>query len=238
VTAPAGLREAAAVLGVALTQASEARLGRLLARVREEGESQNLTAILEPGDMVVDHLIDSLALAEVASSLGVPPGDGTRCVDIGSGAGFPGIPLAAAFPGTRWTLVESEGRKAAWLRGIVAELGLKGVEVFHGRARELRHNRPDLEGACDLVTARAVGDLGKLAREARGLLRPGGLLLCPKGPSLDDAERALGAREAKKSRLEPAGEIPMKVPGRQRACVVYRAIAPPPATPPGSAGRS
>ena len=87
----------------------------------------------------------------------------------------------------------------------------------------MRHNRPDLEGKCDLVTARAVGDLGKIAREARGLLRPGGLLLCPKGPALDDAERALGAREAKKSRLEPAGEVPMKVPGRRRACVVYRA---------------
>ena len=221
------LRASAAALGVPLTPVSESRLERLLARVREEGQTQNLTAILEPGDMVVDHLLDSLALAGVAAGLGVPIGEGTRGVDIGSGGGFPGIPLAAAIPGSRWILVESEGRKAEWLRRIVSELGLTQVEVFQGRARELRHNRADLEGACDVVTARAVGELGKIAREARGLLRPGGLLLCPKGPALADAERALGVREAGKSRLEPAGEIPMKVPGRDRVCVAYRAAATP-----------
>jgi 16S rRNA (guanine527-N7)-methyltransferase len=143
-------------------------------------------------------------------------------VDIGTGAGFPGIPLAIAFPGSRWVLVESEGRKVEWLGRIVEELGLRNAEVVRGRARELRHNRPDLEEACDLVTARAVGDLGRIAREARGLLKPGGLLLCAKGPALDAAERALGEREARKSGLEPAGEVPAGVPGRGTICVAYR----------------
>jgi 16S rRNA (guanine527-N7)-methyltransferase len=199
----------------------EATLARLLARLREEGDRQNLTAILDPGDMVVDHLLDSLALAGVAAAAGRPIGEGTLAVDIGTGAGFPGIPLAVAFPASRWILVESEGRKCDWLEGIVAELGIRNAGVFRGRARELRHGRKDVEGAAHLVTARAVGDLGKLCREARGLLRPGGLLLCPKGPALEAAEVALGEREAAKSHLVPAGILPMTVPGRQRTCVVY-----------------
>ena len=200
----------------------EARLERLLDRLREEGATQNLTAILDPGDMVADHLLDSLALASVAAAAGRPVAEGTLGVDVGTGAGFPGIPLAVAFPSSRWVLVESEGRKCDWVEGILAALGVRNAEVFRGRARELRHVRKDMEAAADLVTARAVGDLGKLCREARGLLRAGGLLLCPKGPGLEAAEIALGEREARKSRLAPAGTFPMAVPGRSRACVVYR----------------
>ena len=117
--------------------------------------------------------------------------------------------------------------KCRWLEGALAELGIYNAEVFRGRGRELHHVRKGLDGAVDLVTARAVGDLGKLCREARGLLRPGGILLCPKGPNLDPAEVALGEREARKSHLVPAGTLPMAVPGRERLCVLYRREATP-----------
>jgi 16S rRNA (guanine527-N7)-methyltransferase len=228
---PRGFGASAARLGAPLGPGAEETLLRLLDLVLGESEVQNLTAILDPGDMVVDHLLDSLALAGAAARAGVPLGDGVPCVDIGTGAGFPGIPLAVAFPGTRWVLVESEGHKVAWLRHVTGELGLRNTEVFHGRGRELRHNRKDLEGAVGVVTARAVGDLGRLCREARGLLRPGGVLLCPKGRNLEPAEVSLGEREARKSRLEPAGVIPLEVPGRERVCVVYRREEAPGAAP-------
>jgi len=212
----------AAAAGAPVDGAAAVLLARFLDMILEANEVQNLTAILEPGDMVVDHLLDSLAIAGAARAGGVDLAGGPLCVDVGTGAGFPGIPLAAAFPGSRWILVESEGRKVEWLETVTAALGLPDTEVVRGRGRELRHNRPDLENACDLVTARAVGELGKLAREARGLLRSGGLLLCPKSAGLGEEERALGEREARKSRLLPAGDLPMAVPGRTRFCVAYR----------------
>lgn len=217
----ADIGPAAARIGVVLSPVDAARLDLLLALVRAECEVQNLTTILEEGDMVVDHLLDSLALAAVAAKAGVPLSGGVTCVDIGTGAGFPGIPLAVAHPGSRWVLVESEGQKVRWLGRVAGRLGLENAEIFQGRGRELRHNRKDLDGTVGVITARAVGDLGKLCREARGLLRPGGILLCPKGRSLEPAELALGEREAKKSGLEPAGVLAMDVPGRDRVCVVY-----------------
>ena len=219
---PGRFPEDAAALGAPLPAGAAEKLERLLVRIRKESAVQNLTAILDPGDMVVDHLLDSLALAGVAARAGVPLEDGLLGVDVGTGAGFPGIPLAVAFPGTRWILVESEGRKVGWLEAVLEELGVPDAEVFHGRARELRHNRKEVAEAAGVVTARAVGELGKLCREARGLLRPGGVLLCPKGPGLGPAEIALGEREARKSRLVPAGVFPMAVPGRERVCVAYR----------------
>ena len=224
----AEFRAQAAAVGAPLDAGAVKTLARLLDMIRDESEVQNLTAILDPGDMIVDHLLDSLALAGIAARAGAPLADGARCVDIGTGAGFPGIPLAVAFPGTHWVLVESEGRKCEWLENALEALGVGNAEVFRGRAREMRHARADLEGSVRVVTARAVGDLGKLCREARGLLAPGGVLLCPKGRSLEPAEIALGEREARKSRLEPAGVLPMNVPGRDRVCVVYRRGLPSP----------
>jgi len=119
------------------------------------------------------HVLNCAVVAEL-----VP--DGARVVDVGSGAGLPGIPLALARPDLSIVLVEPLARRVEWLREVIADLGL-AVEVERGRAEESSVRRR-WEGA-DVVTARAVAPLARLAGWGLPLLRPGGLLLAVKGAS-------------------------------------------------------
>ena len=117
------------------------------------------------------HILNSAALAELI-------GPGARVIDIGSGAGLPGVPLAIARPDLRVTLVEPLLRRAEFLTGVVEALGIP-VEVIRGRAEEPAI-RFSAAGA-DVVVSRAVADLGKLTRWSMPLLRPGGRMLALKG---------------------------------------------------------
>ncbi|HYZ36843.1 MAG TPA: 16S rRNA (guanine(527)-N(7))-methyltransferase RsmG [Pseudonocardiaceae bacterium] len=122
------------------------------------------------------HLLNSAVLGEL-----VP--DGCRVLDVGSGAGLPGIPLAIARPDLKLDLLEAMARRVAWLQDVIAELGLP-VPVYRGRAEdpEVRHQL----GSYDVVTARAVAPLGRLAGWALPLLVPTGQLLAIKGASAPD----------------------------------------------------
>lgn len=135
------------------------------------------------------HLLNSAVLGEL-----VP--QGARVLDIGSGAGLPGIPLALARPDLAIVLVEPMGRRVEWLREVLATLSL-AVPVHRGRAEEPRVR--DEWGGNDIVTARAVAPLGKLAGWSLPLVTPGGRLLAIKGASAEqevardgDAVRAAG----------------------------------------------
>ena len=122
------------------------------------------------------HLLNCAAVAELFE-----PGE--RVADIGSGAGFPGLPLAIAKPGVRVVLVESLLRRAEFLRTVVADLELD-VEVVRGRAEDAAVR--DAVGGCDAVVSRAVASLDKLARWSVPLLRPGGRMVAIKGERAHD----------------------------------------------------
>lgn len=155
----------------------------------------NLTAIREPHEMVTLHLLDSLALA--------PHLDGVaRLADLGAGAGLPGIPLALARPGLQVELVESNGKKARFMRQAVRTLGLANATVHECRAEAL-----DLPGRFDAITARALATLADIVAVGGHLLRPGGRLLALKGVRPDDEIAALPAGWQ-------VGDItPLRVPG-------------------------
>jgi 16S rRNA (guanine527-N7)-methyltransferase len=140
------------------------------------------------------HLLNCGAVAELI-------GPGERVVDIGSGAGLPGLPLAIADPSLRVVLVESSLRRSEFLRGTVSELGLD-VEVVRGRAEEL--SVCERVGGCDVVVSRAVAPLDKLTRWSLPLLRTGGRMLAIKGERAPDEVRehrrgmtALGAADVR-----------------------------------------
>jgi 16S rRNA (guanine527-N7)-methyltransferase len=151
----------------------------------------NLTAITEYEQVQVRHFLDSLSCARalVGTEYLLPTaarGTGLRlvrpitCVDVGSGAGFPGLPLKIVLPRLRLTLLEATGKKATFLERIVERLGLEEVKVIKGRAEELGRMGGHRE-YYELVLARAVAELPALAEYLLPLCRLGGLCIAQKG---------------------------------------------------------
>lgn len=162
--------------GLAALGLSPALSGPLLAYLAllvRWNATYNLTAIRDPREMVSKHLLDSLAMAAHVA-------DGTLA-DLGTGPGLPGIPLAIARPGLRVTLVESNGKKARFLRAAVRELGLPNAEVAESRIEAL-----DRPGAFDQITARALATLPQIIAFGGHLLKRDGRLLAMKGTRPDD----------------------------------------------------
>ena len=160
-------------LGLDLPAAARQKLLDYVALIAKWNQVHNLTAIREPVKMVTHHLLDSLALLKVID------GPAKRVVDIGTGAGLPGIPLAIARPDIRFTLLEATGKKARFLESVAGVLGLRNVTVLHERAE--RAARGPLRETFDVATSRAVGGLGDLALISVPLLRIGGIMLAIKG---------------------------------------------------------
>ena len=167
----------------------------------------NLTAIRDPGDVALAHVVDSLSALPLLRSRGVD-----RFIDLGSGGGYPGLPIAAALPAARALLLEPIRKKAGFLSTAVAALGLDDtVEAAPVRAEALAVDRRH-RGRWPAVTARAVASLGELIELAFPLLEPGGLLVAWKrgdlGAEWAGGERALAALGG--GTLE---RLPVTVPG-------------------------
>jgi 16S rRNA (guanine527-N7)-methyltransferase len=175
-------RLAAGISGLGLTLAPgqvEALL-RLVLELADWNARFNLTAIRAPEDVVDKHLLDSLAV--------LPHLRGLAIADVGTGAGFPGLPLAVADPDRRFTLVESTGKKARFVRHAATLLDLPNVEVVEARAESYKPARP-----FDAVIARALGSLAEFVRVAGHLTGRGGRLLAMKGKVPEDEIAALPA---------------------------------------------
>lgn len=157
-----------AELDLALEAGARARLLDYVALIAKWNQVHNLTAIREPGRMVTHHILDSLAV--------LPHLAGPRLIDVGSGAGLPGIPLAIARPEWRVTLLDSNHKKAAFLQQAVIELGLGNASVACERVEE--HRPGDLY---DVVIARAFSDTAEFCALARHLRAPGGVYAAMKG---------------------------------------------------------
>jgi len=159
-------------------------------------EAINLTSITEPAAVASRHVLDSLAAVPLVSGAGAatPVRTVMRVVDIGSGGGFPGLPLAAAIPAARATLVDSTAKKARFLEVASAAMGLRDRVVVRAERAEALATGAAGRGAggWDLVTARAVGRLDELVELAMPLLRTGGRLLAWKRGDIEDELAAAG----------------------------------------------
>ncbi len=162
------LKAGIAALGLTLPDGAKAKLLAYLALLDKWNRVYNLTAVREPERMVSHHLLDSLTT--------VPFFTGPTVLDVGSGGGLPGIPLAIARPDLQVTLIDSIAKKTAFLLQAKAELGLGNLAVATGRVEDFRS--PD---GFDEITSRAFSDLKEFVALTRHLLKPGGRWLAMKG---------------------------------------------------------
>jgi 16S rRNA (guanine527-N7)-methyltransferase len=164
---------------LALEPALAAPLLDYLALLVRWNAAYNLTAIRDPREMLAKHLLDSLAMQPFARAR-------PDLADLGSGPGLPGLPLAIATPGLRVTLVESNGKKARFLREAVRQLGLGNVQVAESRIEAFRPPAPFAA-----ITARALATLPQILALGGHLLAPGGRLLAMKGAVPEEEIAAL-----------------------------------------------
>jgi 16S rRNA (guanine527-N7)-methyltransferase len=166
----------------------------------------NLTAIEDPSDIEIKHFLDSLSCLRVMG-----PQPAGRLADVGSGAGFPGIPLKIMVPAFAVTLIESNSKKAEFCRHVIDGLGLDRVEVLNARAEEVGR-APDRRGAYDWAVARAVARLPIVVELLLPLLKVGGMGVAQKGESGPaEAEQAAPALETLGGRIRDL--VPINLPG-------------------------
>ena len=204
-------------LGLQLEEAVKENLCAFGCAVVKQNEVMNLTAITEPDRVAKLHLLDSLTLLTVADL------NGKSVIDVGCGAGFPGVPVKIACPGMKLTLLDSLGKRMNWLETVLPDLGVN-AECVTARAEEAVATRRE---GYDFATSRAVARLNILLELTAPYVKVGGAVLAMKGAAAkeelaecDHAIRQLGLK------LEEVREFP--IDGTSHAVIVLRKVKPTP----------
>lgn len=176
-----------------LTQVQKKQLVDYMNHILEWNEKINLTAIKNEEEFVVKHFIDSLIIMSLEQFQ-----KAETILDIGTGGGFPGIPLAIAYPDKKFYLVDSLNKRIKVINEGIEKLGIRNVETLHSRAEDLKKN-PEYAKGFDLVVSRAVANMKKLSGYMLPYVKRGGYALALKGPiAEEELKDALG--EIKKLR--------------------------------------
>ena len=187
----------------------------------EKNQVMNLTAITEPETVATLHLLDSLAVWQAADLAG------KSLIDVGTGAGFPGLPLRLAHPEIRLTLLDSLNKRVEFLREVCSQLGLEDVKCVHGRAEEFAAgHREQFDGA----VSRAVADLRVLSELCLPLVKVGGVFLSMKSTDCEEElNAAKGAIRALGGRTERVVDYPIPATDVVHRVIVIRKLSPTPA---------
>lgn len=147
----------------------------------EKNKVMNLTAITEFHDVVIKHFVDSVLVLMT----GYFPNDGIHVIDVGTGAGFPGIPLKIVCPSLKITLLDSLNKRVLFLKEVVSALALQDVECLHGRAEDFGHDTAYRE-QFDICVSRAVANLSTLSEYCVPFVKVGGNFISYKASEIDD----------------------------------------------------
>ena len=174
--------------GLDLTDAQIDQLQRFYEQVVTTNEHMNLTGITEPEEFALKHVVDSLSCYDPKYFT-----KGARVIDLGTGAGFPGVPLGIYDLSLQITLFDSLQKRLRFLEGVIEDLGLHGCRTLHGRAEDLAHQ--EYRESFDLLTSRAVARLSILLEWGLPYVKVGGYMVALKGSivqeELEESKRAL-----------------------------------------------
>ena len=216
----AALVQGAASLGLSLDATQVERFARFRELLLDWNTRANLTAITDPAEVARLHFLDSLACL-----LALPVSARSRrlrLLDVGSGAGLPGLALAIACPGWQVTSLEATGKKVRFQEAVIAALGLENARAVAGRAEEMAH-KPEWRGRFDVVTARALAALPTLLEYCCPFAKVGGTIIAPKKGELAE-ELAAGRHAAAELGARLLAPVPVALPGLSdgRVLVVVR----------------
>jgi 16S rRNA (guanine527-N7)-methyltransferase len=194
------LREGAKLYNLELTEIQIEQFLIYKKLLVEWNEKINLTAITDDEGIIRKHFIDSISI--IKSGL---IKDGVSVVDVGTGAGFPGMVIKIIMPEVKVTLIDSLNKRINFLNNVISELGLKGIEAVHGRAEDMAR-KPNFREKFDIATARAVANMMVLSEYCLPYVKVGGYFIALKGPAAEEevstSKNAIGTLGGKFVKIE------------------------------------
>ncbi|MCC2630635.1 MAG: methyltransferase GidB [Candidatus Paceibacter sp.] len=220
----------AAKLGIACTASQLEAFSNFLHELQTWNTHTNLTAIRADSDVIIKHFLDSLTVLQAI------PQNTKKLIDVGTGAGFPGLPIAIMRPDILVTLVESVGKKTDFLAHSIKTLDLKNVNIINTRAEELAKD-PTHRELYDVATARAVAELRVLAEYTLPFIKVGGVFIAQKTANTNEVELAKNALEILGSEI--AQRISILIPQLSgRELIVIKKLHPTPPDYPRAVGQA
>lgn len=225
------MKKAAAGYSLTLSEEQLRQFTRYYELLIEWNEKMNLTAITEEHEVAVKHMVDSLTAYDTSLFQ-----DGVSVIDVGTGAGFPGLPLKIFCPGIKLTLMDSLNKRVKFLQTVVTELGLQNVECVHARAEEGARNKKYRE-QFDLAVSRAVARLPILCEYCLPFVKRGGHFLALKGRAFaEEVEEAQKAIKVMGGSHTEVREVHLPDLEDKRAIIIVTKTMPTPKAYPRKAG--
>ena len=203
-------------IGLEFTEKQLDKFFKYMNLLLEWNEKINLTAIIEPREVILKHFVDSLTIAKYIK-------ENEKLIDVGTGAGFPGIPLSIVKENTDIVLLDSLNKRINFLEEVKENLKLENITTIHGRAEEFGKNRKERE-IYDIATSRAVAPLNILLEYLLPLVKVGGKAICMKGSNIKEIENAKNALEILGGKIEKIEEITLPNSDIKRNIIIVKKV--------------